>query len=109
MSMEKYELKIFLSAEQDLMKITNYLNELSLQSAIDLYDEIVQSIGSLQQMPMRCPLAKNTVLRMKKYRLLVVHNYVVFYVVIDNIVQIRRILHGRRQYEFLLEETHGLS
>jgi plasmid stabilization system protein ParE len=31
-----------------------------------------------------------------------VHNYLVFYVVNGNQVEIRRILHGRRRYEFLL-------
>ena len=100
--MEKYELKIFPSAEQDLKDITDYLNELSPQAAIKIYDEIVDSIASLEQMPTRCQLAKNTILRVKEYRMLVVHNYVVFYVVSGNTVQIRRILYGRRQYEFLL-------
>lgn len=100
--MEKYALKIFPSAEQDLKDITDYLNELSPQAALKIYDEIVDSIASLEQVPMRCPLAKNTVLRAKAYRLLVVQNYVVFFTVNSNTVQIRRILYGRRQYEFLL-------
>lgn len=100
--MEKYKLKIFPSAEQDLKDITDYINELSTQATIKLYDEIVDSIGALQQMPMRCSLAKSTVLRVKEYRMLIVQNYVVFYVVSGNTVQIRRILYGRRQYEFLL-------
>lgn len=100
--MEKYELKIFPSAEQDLKDITDYLNELSPQAALKIYDEIIDSIASLGQMPLRCPLAKNTVLRAKEYRMLMVHNYVVFYVVNDNTVQIRRILYGRKRYEFLL-------
>ncbi|KGP75099.1 RelE/StbE family addiction module toxin [Desulfosporosinus sp. Tol-M] len=100
--MEKYELKIFPSAEQDLRDVINYLNELSPQAALKIYDEIVDSIASLEQMPLRCSLAKNTVLRSKKYRLLIVQNYVVFFIVSGNIVQIRRILYGRRQYEFLL-------
>lgn len=100
--MEKYELKIFPLAEQDLKDITSYLNELSPQAAFKIYDEIINSIASLEQMPMRCPLAKNTVLRAKEYRMLVVHNYVVFYVVRGKTVQIRRILFGRRKFEFLL-------
>lgn len=100
--MEKYELKIFPSAEQDLKDITDYLSELSQQAALKIYDEIINSIASLRQMPLRCPLAKDTLLRAKEYRLLVVDNYVVFYVVSANTVQIRRILYGRRQYEFLL-------
>jgi len=100
--MEEYELKIFPSAEQDLQDITDYLNELSPQAALKLYDEIVDSISSLQQMPLRCPLAKNTLLRVKEYRMLLVHNYVVFYVVSGHTVQIRRILFCQRNYEFLL-------
>ena len=101
--MEKYELKIFPSAEQDLKDITDYLNELSPEAALKMYDEIVDSIASLERMPMRCPLSKkNIVLRAKEYRMLIVNNYVVFYVVSGNIVQIRRILFGRRRYEFLL-------
>lgn len=100
--MEKYEVQIFPSAEQDLQDITDYLNELTPQAALKIYDEIVDSIGSLQQMPMRCPLIKNIALRLKEYRMLVVHNYVVFYVISGDRVQIRRILYGRRKYEFLL-------
>ena len=100
--MEKYELKIFPSAEQDLKDITDYLNELSPEAALKMYDEIVDSIASLERMPMRCPLSKNTVLRAKEYRMLMVNNYVVFYIVSGNIVQIRRILYGRRRYEFLV-------
>jgi addiction module RelE/StbE family toxin len=100
--MGKYKLLIFPLAKQDLQDIVDYLNELSPDVALKLYDEIVESIGSLSQMPERCPLMKNPVLRAKGYRVLIVHNYMVFYVVNGNQVEIRRILYGRRQYEFLL-------
>jgi plasmid stabilization system protein ParE len=42
--------------------------------------------------------------RLKKlgYRMLIVGKYLVFYVVKANTVQIRRIIHGARQYSFLL-------
>ncbi|KKM11354.1 RelE/StbE family addiction module toxin [Clostridiales bacterium PH28_bin88] len=100
--MEKYRLLIFPSAEQDLQDIVDYINELSPDAALKLYDEIVDGIGSLAQMPLRCPLLKSPVLRAKGYRVLVVHNYLVFYVMNDTTVEIRRILYGRRQYEFLL-------
>ena len=36
------------------------------------------------------------------YRILVVTSYLVFYVVMDDFVEIRRILHGNRKYQFLL-------
>jgi len=50
----------------------------------------------------RCPLLKDTQLRLKGYRGLVVDNYIVFYVVKNNIVQIRRIIYRKRYYEWLL-------
>ena len=42
--------------------------------------------------------------RLKKlgYRILIIGKYLVFYVVKTNTVQIRRIIHGARQYRFLL-------
>ncbi|SFG34987.1 addiction module toxin, RelE/StbE family [Desulfotomaculum arcticum] len=100
--MEKYRLLLFPSAKQDLQDIVDYVNELSPDAALKLYDEIVEGIGSLSQMPERCPLMKSPVLRAKGYRALIVYNYLVFYVVNGKQVEIRRILYGRRRYEFLL-------
>ncbi|HOE57481.1 MAG TPA: type II toxin-antitoxin system RelE/ParE family toxin, partial [Bacillota bacterium] len=36
------------------------------------------------------------------YRMLIIENYLVFYVVLDDIVEIRRITSGKRKYDFLL-------
>lgn len=100
--MEKYKLVVTPSAKQDLAEIIDYINELSPEAAIKQYDDIVEKIGSLSQMPLRCPSIKNTVLKAKGYRILVVNNYLVFFVINEKTVEIRRILYGRRQYEFLL-------
>lgn len=103
MSVEKYKLLIFPSAQQDLKDIVDYVNDLSPDAALKLYDEIVAGVGSLEHTPLRCPLLKSPVLRAKGYRLLVVQNYLVFYVVNGTTVEIRCIMYGRRRYEFLLE------
>lgn len=101
--MEKYKVIIFPAAKQDLMEIIEYLNTLSSGVAIRQYDEIVEKIGSLSEMPTRCPLLKSNELRNKGYRALVVNNYLVFFIISSgNTVEIRRILYGRRQYECLL-------
>lgn len=100
--MEKYKLLIFPSAKQDLREIVDYINEFSPDAALKVYDEIVEKIGSLSQMPMRCPWVKNPVLKAKGYRMLVVRNYLVFFIVSGNAVEIRRIIYGQRQYDFLL-------
>ncbi|MCP4148635.1 MAG: type II toxin-antitoxin system RelE/ParE family toxin [bacterium] len=41
-------------------------------------------------------------IRDRGYRMLIVENYLVFYVLKEKIIQIRRILHSARNYEFLL-------
>ncbi len=97
-----YKIKIYKTAQSDLKAIVDYVNTLSPQAAIKYYDLILEKMGSLQEMPERCPLAKDTQLRLRGYRTLIVNNYIVFYVVKGDTVQIRRILYARRQYEWML-------
>lgn len=100
--MEKYNIKIFPLAKQDLLDIIDYLNTLSLQAAIRQYDSIIEKIGSLTDMPNRCPMIKLPQLRQRGYRVLIVDNYSVFFIVNGNTVEVRRILYGRRKYEWFL-------
>lgn len=101
--MGKYKILIFPSAQLDLKDAVDYINELSPGAAVEPYNEIVDGIGSLGAPPFRCSLLQSPVLRAKGYRFLAVQNYLVFYVVNGTTVEIRRILFGRRRYEFLLE------
>ncbi|NLI11210.1 MAG: type II toxin-antitoxin system RelE/ParE family toxin [Peptococcaceae bacterium] len=100
--MGEYKVKIYPAAQQDLNDIVAYLNTLSPDAAIKYYDRIVEKIGSLAEMPERRHLLKDPQLRLRGYRTLIVDNYMVFYVVKGDTVQIRRILFGRRQYEWML-------
>ena len=100
--MEQYKVKIFPSAQNDLQDIVDYLNTLSPDAAIRYYDLIIEKVGTLTTMPERCPLAKDTQLRLRGYRTLFVENYIVFYVITGKTVEIRRILYAKRQYEGLL-------
>ncbi len=100
--MDGYKVKIYPAAKRDLMDIINYLNTLSADAALRYYDLLSGKIGSLSQMPERCPNVRNIPLKVKGYRCLVVENYLVFYVVKGDTVQIRRILYGKRNFEWLL-------
>jgi toxin ParE1/3/4 len=97
-----YKIKIYKTAQQDLREIVEYLNSLSPDAAIKYYDLILEKIGSLVHMPERFVLAKDIGLRLRGYRTMVVNNYIVFYSIKGDLVQIRRIVYGRRQYETLL-------
>ena len=100
--MERYKVNIFPTAQDDMRDIVDYLNTLSHDVAVRYYDLIIENIGTLTTMPERCPLAKDTQLRMRGYRTLLVKNYIVFYVINGKTVEIRRILFARRQYDGLL-------
>ena len=100
--MEIYKVRIYPAAKQDLLDIIDYLNTLSPDAAMRMYDKITQEIISLSQMPERCPRPRDLALAAKGYRCLIVEKYLVFYVVEHDTVQIRRILYGRRNYQQLL-------
>ncbi len=101
--MEKYKIKIFPRAKQDMEEVIDYLNTLSPDVALKYYDLLVEEIAGLSQMPERCPRPKDLALAARGYRYLIVKNYLVFYVIAGDTVQIRRILYARRNYKGLLQ------
>ena len=100
--MKKYNINIFSEAENDLDEIVDYLFTLSKQTAINYYDLIIESIGTLTTMPERCPLVNDVQLRLRGYRMLLIRNYIVFYIINNITVEIRRILYAKQQYETFL-------
>lgn len=100
--METDKIRIFPTARQDMEDVIAYLNTLSPDAALCYYDLLVDEIASLAKMPERCHRPKDLALAAKGYRYLIVKNYLVFYVVVGDTVQIRRILYVRRDYQLLL-------
>ena len=100
--MEQYKVIIYPAAKQDLLEVIDYLNTLSPETALRYYDLLTKEIAGLSQMPGRCPMPRDPALAAKGYRFLTVKNYLVFYVISGDTVQIRRILYGRRDYQHLL-------
>lgn len=100
--MEQYKVLIYPTAQQDLSDIVEYLNTLSPETALKYYDMLTEGIAGLSTLPFRCPRPKDLALAAKGYRYLLVGNYLVFYVVEDRTVQIRRILYAKGNYQALL-------
>lgn len=100
--MESYRVRIYPAAKRDLLEIIDYLNTLSQDTALRYYDLLTEQIASLAHMPERCPKPKDLALAAKGYRYLIVKDYLVFYLISGDTVQIRRILYGRRDYRSLL-------
>ena len=97
-SMEHYKVKVLAAAKRDLDDVVAYLNTLSPNAAMEYAELFVHELESLSAMPLRCPTARDPFLAEKRYRYLIVKNYLVLFVVSGNIVKIQRILYGRRDY-----------
>lgn len=99
---QSYKVRIYPTAEEDLAEIVDYLNTLSRDAALKYYDMLVEEIAGLSFMPERYPHPRDLALTAKGYRYLSVKDYLVFYMVVGDTVQIHRILYGRRDYRSIL-------
>jgi addiction module RelE/StbE family toxin len=99
---KKYKIEYLPSSAKDLTEIVDYIKIDSPQSALNFLDKIDESISRLEQFPFIGVITKDIKLQSLGYRILIIDNYLVFYVVFDDIVEIRRIISGKRKYEFLL-------
>jgi len=90
--------------EQDLNDIFDYisLDLSSPQAAERLIDSIQAAVEKVCEFPFSRPLIADKILRDKGYRIIMVANFNLFYIVDSQTVVIRRVLYGRRNYETLL-------
>ena len=99
---KKHKIKYLPIAQQDLIDIFDYIREDNPSAAKKFIDKINKSISKLETFPQLGVVPKDDRLELLGYRMLVIDNYLVFYVVKGNIVEIRRVIHGSRRYSFLV-------
>lgn len=101
--MHKCTINITAAAEQDLTGIVEYITKDNPTAALKLADEIQANILQLEDFPFSGVIPKNRRLARQGYRILIIQSYLVFYSLPDDeTVEIRRIISGKRQYQFLL-------
>ncbi len=96
--MDKFDIVISREAQNDLLDIADRLLEISVEVANKTIDKLIEDIQTLKTFPRRCPYSRNSILRLKGYRWLGSGNYLIFYVVADSTVQIRRVLYAKSDY-----------
>ncbi|MBM6995989.1 type II toxin-antitoxin system RelE/ParE family toxin [Paenibacillus sp. DXFW5] len=99
---KKYKIEYLPIAEEDLSNIIHYIMLDNPDAALSMADKLDQSISILELFPNSGTIPNDIRLQVLNYRMLVVESYLVFYVVLKDTVEIRRILHGKRKYNFLL-------
>jgi toxin ParE1/3/4 len=101
MNIEKYSVLIFPSAENDIFEIKDYFNNVLKASPNSLFEKLFHEIDLLEKNPYIYSLVKDPYLNGLGYRMIPIDNFLLFYVITDNEVQIHRFLYGKRNYKLL--------
>ena len=104
MENNKYQLKIFPLAQLDMKQIFDYiaLELCNPTAAIGQINDFEKAFENVCAFPEICPYINNEYVKDKSLRKLIVNNYIAFYRVKDNEIQVVRVLYGMRNYETLL-------
>ena len=104
MESKKYQLKIFPLARLDMEQIFEYIaGELCIPpAALGQINDFEKAFENVCSFPESQPLINNEYVKDKSLRKMVVNNYIAFYRVKDNEIQVVRVLYGMSNYEILL-------
>jgi len=96
------------AARVDIDDIYDYIAD-ELQNpiaAIRRVTLIEQAIASLRENPNRFPLVRDDSLALEGYRMIIVKNHLVFFVICEpgKLVSVIRVLYGRRNWQYVLKE-----
>ena len=91
-------------AQLDMEQIFNYIEfELcNLKATIKLINDFERAFDNICYFPESCPLINNEFVKDKTLRKMIINNYIAFYRVRNNEIQVVRVLYGMRNYEVLL-------
>jgi toxin ParE1/3/4 len=97
----RYEIRYLPTAEADLEEIFDYIVRDNPSAAASMLEKFDDAISQLADNAHLGVAPRDDRLRRLGYRMLIIGDYLVFYVVKSKTVQIRRIIHGGRTYRFL--------
>ncbi len=88
------------TAKADLQEIGDFIRQDSPKRAVSFIEELLDCCAALADMPLAFPLVP----RYEEYniRRQVYQNYLIFYRANSEIIEVIHIMHGARNYEFLL-------
>lgn len=101
---KKYDIEYLPIAEVDLANILLHIRDENPLAARNLLDKFEKSIALLANHPQLGALPSDAAIRKTGHRFIVVGEYLVFYVLYPQKVQIRRILHGAQDLKRLVGE-----
>ncbi len=100
----KYDLRYVPSFYEDLHEIVYYISKKlnNPQAAVNLVNNVEEAILKRLEMPTAFEVYSSSARREHDYYRIYVGNYTVFYVVIDNVMEVRRIIYSSRDFKKFL-------
>lgn len=89
-------------AEDDLHSIIDYILIDDPVNALNLLDKFEKSISKLSRFPYLGAHPRDARLERLNYRILIVESYLIFYVFVNDTIEIRRILSSKRKFEYII-------
>lgn len=104
MNKKKYKLTFLPLFEEDLIKVTNYIvyTLKNPQAAHHLVDDIEIAINKRLESPLSFAPYHSSKLRENLYYRINVRNFSIFYVVIDDTMEVRRLIYSKRNIDDFL-------
>ena len=102
--MKKYNIEYSKESKEDLIRIKQYIkyNLQEPETANKLISKIRKSVKTLKDNPKIYTIIDDDVIRKLKIRKFIVDNYIVFYRIKNDSVEIVRIMYGRKNWINLL-------
>lgn len=102
--MKKYNIEYSKESKQDLIGIKQYIKYNLQEPEISekLISKIRKEINDLKNNPEIYTIIDDDLIRKLEIRKLIVDNYIIFYRIKDNYIQIVRVMYGRRNWINLL-------
>ncbi len=95
--MKEYKIVLLSCAKEDLTEMIDYLARFYPSTALKQYDKIVEKIKNLEKHPFMYEEYKTSISDLV-YRKLTVDNYLIFYIVKEDTVEIHAIINGKTNF-----------
>ena len=96
--MKGYKVRVLPAAQRNVKDILRFLAGLSPDTARLYHELFAAGFRSLTEMPLRCPTAWDAYMAERGYRYFLVRNYLVFFLVSGDTVEITHVVDGRSDY-----------
>jgi plasmid stabilization system protein ParE len=99
-----FKIKYLPSVRKDLEAIVDYISETleAPKAALGFLDAVEKAINNLREFPLAHRLYHPIVPIETPYRVMPVKNYLVYYIVLENTVEIHRVIYSKRNMDALL-------